>query len=83
MLPVANVASGLSSQATAAATSSAEAMRPIGCLAANPAVVAPVSAIRRRIHGVSTVPGRTALTRIPSVVWSSALTRVSATTPPL
>ena len=70
-----------SSQTIAAATSSARPGRPTGIVAASRAARSgwpPLAWI-----SVSTMPGRTALTRIPSVATSRASPSVKVSTAPL
>ncbi len=73
-------------QRLGAATSSALASRPIGCLATTASRIASASlALRNRVRiiSVSIEPGQTQLTRMLSAAWSSATAMVSAITPPL
>src|SRR5664279_1593763 len=68
------------------ATSVAATRRPIGRRARSAVAAAAASGAwssSRPTHGVSAVPGVTALTRIPSLRWSAAIARVSAATAPL
>lgn len=70
----------------AAATSWAVTRRPVGWRAPSAARSAAGSAAassRRPTHGVSTVPGLTQFTRMPSRTWSAAMARVSERTAPL
>ena len=79
-------AAGLARYAMAAATSSALTMRPVGwraLSAARSAAGSAAAASSRPTHGVSTVPGLTQVTRMPSPTWSAAMARVSASTAPL
>ena len=46
-------------------------------------VASAVSAADIRVMGASMQPGQTALTRIPSLAWSTAIARVKASNPPL
>src|SRR5664279_4931449 len=68
------------------ATSVAATRRPIGRRARSAAAAATASGAwssSRPTHGVSAVPGVTALTRIPSLRWSAAIASVNAATAPL
>jgi hypothetical protein len=70
----------------AAATSPAVTSRPMGWRAASAARSAAGSGeapSSRSTHGVSTVPGFTQLTLIPSATWSAAMASVRAKTAPL
>ncbi|CAM5243756.1 hypothetical protein STANM309S_05164 [Streptomyces tanashiensis] len=70
----------------AAATSAAVTSRPVGWRASRAARSAAGSAAAsssRPTHGVSTVPGFTQLTRMPSRTWSAAMARVRDRTAPL
>ena len=74
-------ASGLARYAMAAATSSAVTRRPMGwraLSAARSACGSAAASSSRPTHGVSTVPGFTQLTLIPSATWSAAMASVSA-----
>src|ERR1700688_5173987 len=68
------------------ATSSAVTRRPMGWRARRAAAAASASdawSSSRRTHGVSAVPGVTALTRMPWVTKSAAIARVNDRTAPL
>src|SRR5690606_24462609 len=85
-VPVVDPEAGETRYSTAPATSSGETRRPWGwraCRAARSAAGSAAESSRRPTHGVSAVPGITALTRMPSRRWSAAIARVRADTAPL
>jgi hypothetical protein len=70
----------------ASATSATLTSRPMGCRACSArrsASGSSAASSSRCTHGVSAVPGVTALTRMPSATWSAAIASVSATSAPL
>ncbi|MDX6727727.1 MAG: hypothetical protein QOK49_2532 [Baekduia sp.] len=85
-VPVVDPLLGDARYAIACATSAADTRRPVGCRAsraARSAAGSSAASSRRAIQGVSTVPGLTQVTRMPSPTWSAAIARVSARTAPL
>jgi hypothetical protein len=83
IVPVVDPASGDAREAIPYATSSALTRRPKGCRRRSASAAASGSSAASRsraTHGVSAVPGATALTRMSSDAWSAAIARVSART---